>query len=96
MIGRPRAREGITILAKNTDRLGAHDVNIIDTPATQTSREVERGLAMVTACCCSSTPPRTLPQTRFVLRRPGEAPARHRGREQGRPPDARPAESSTR
>jgi len=72
----PGAREGITILAKNTS-LRYRDVklNIIDTPGhADFGGEVERGLTMVDGVLLlvdASEGP--LPQTRFVLRKALEA-----------------------
>ena len=79
----PRAREGITILAKNTavhytgpaaQALGLKDgviINVIDTPGhADFGGEVERGLSMVDGVVLmvdASEGP--LPQTRFVLRK---------------------------
>ena len=71
-----RAREGITILAKNTAfRYGATKINIVDTPGhADFGGEVERGSTMVDGVLLlvdASEGP--LPQTRFVLRKALEA-----------------------
>ena len=71
-----RAREGITILAKNTAvRYGGFKINIVDTPGhADFGGEVERALTMVDGVLLlvdASEGP--LPQTRFVLRKALEA-----------------------
>ena len=62
---------GITILAKNTAiRYRDAVINIVDTPGHRDfGSEVERILSMVEGSSCSWTPPRSLPQTRFVLKK---------------------------
>ena len=70
-----RAREGITILAKNTAvRYGGFKINIVDTPGhADFGGEVERALTMVDGVLLLVDAEGPLPQTRFVLRKALEA-----------------------